>query len=61
MVGGKRMNEEIRKYFLEKYFAQDMRVVPGHNPDFKSKEEVDEWIKTLETIKDFSIKIFEEE
>lgn len=44
------MKPEIAEYFGEKYKAQDIRVVPGHWPDFKSKEQVDEWIEMLQMI-----------
>ncbi len=36
--------EEARKYFIEEYQKQNFRVVPGHWPDFATKEEVDKWI-----------------
>lgn len=44
------MTEEVKKYFFEKYEASSVRVVPGHWPDFKTKEEVDEWLKVIEDI-----------
>ena len=44
------MTDEIRKYFMEKYAECSFRIVPGHWPDFKSKEEVDEWVDTWEKI-----------
>lgn len=39
------MKKEIEEYFVLKYKDANFRVVPGHWPDFKTKEEVDEWIK----------------
>jgi len=38
------MVEYIKRYFIEKYKDAKFTVVPGRLPDFKSKEEVDEWI-----------------
>lgn len=35
--------EEAREYFIDKYSRANFRVVPGHWPDFSTKEEVDEW------------------
>lgn len=43
------MEDEIYKYFLEKYNKCRIKVVPGHWPDFKTREEVDKWIEKLET------------
>lgn len=42
------MNSEVEKYFKEKYSKADFRVVPGHWPDFKTKEDVDYWIMIME-------------
>lgn len=36
---------EIEEYFWQKYENASFRVVPGHWPDFQSKEEVDKWIE----------------
>ena len=44
------MTKEIEEYFFEKYKNVGFRLVPGHWPDFKSREEVDEWIKSTEAI-----------
>ena len=35
---------EARRYFMERYSQLPFRVIPGHWPDFASKEEVDRWI-----------------
>lgn len=35
---------EVEEYFWERYKKASFRVVPGHWPDFQSKEEVDTWI-----------------
>ena len=52
------MTDEVWKYFWEKYRKCDFRVVPGHWPDFKSKEDVDKWIQSNEKLSDA---IFEDE
>lgn len=44
------MKPEIKQYFQEKYSKAAFSVVPGHWPDFKSREEVDEWIIVMEKI-----------
>jgi hypothetical protein len=44
------LRPEIKKYFFERYSAQDILVVPGHWPDFKGKAEVDEWLDCLRRI-----------
>jgi hypothetical protein len=36
--------EHVMQYFFECYEKCGFKVVPGHWPNFKSKEEVDEWI-----------------
>ena len=41
------MTKEVWEYFLEKYEKSNIRVVPGHWPDFKSKEAVDKWLEIL--------------
>lgn len=46
--------EEIYSYFLEQCKIAGVGVVPGHHPDFKSKEHVDTWIKLmLKAFEDF--------
>lgn len=44
------MTDEVKKYFFEKYGKSKVMVVPGHWPDFKTKEEVDEWIGFIERV-----------
>ena len=44
MVRYKIENEEVRKYFHEEYNKINVKVVPGHWPNFNTKDEVDEWI-----------------
>lgn len=44
------MTDEVWAYFQERYTNSEARVVPWHWPDFKSKEEVDEWITLLSDI-----------
>lgn len=42
------MKKEIEDYFFEKYKKAKFRVVYGHWPDFKSKEDVDKWFSFME-------------
>lgn len=49
------MTKEIYDYFSEQYGKASFRVVPGHWPDFKSKEEVDKWLKMVQAMGDFFI------
>ncbi|MFX0547938.1 hypothetical protein ACOAKC_01255 [Hathewaya histolytica] len=44
------MKPEIESYFKEKYEKASFRVVPGHCPNFKSKDEVDKWFKIMESM-----------
>ena len=46
------MEKEVEAYFIEKYKKANIKLVPGHWPDFKSKEEVDRWISILEKSKE---------
>lgn len=45
-----KQHDEIMAYFFEKYEKASFRVVPGHWPDFQTKEEVDEYIDATEKI-----------
>lgn len=49
------MTKEVSEYFRDKYSKASFRVVPGHWPDFKSKEEVDKWMVMVQTMGDFFI------
>jgi len=42
--------DEVMAYFFERYEKASFRVVPGHWPDFQTKEEVDEYIDATEKI-----------
>lgn len=44
--------DDVFEYFKEQYEKASFRVVPGHWPDFESKEEVDRWISMHETLSD---------
>lgn len=44
------MTKEVEEYFLEKYEKSKFTIIPGHHPDFKTKEEVDKWIKRMDSI-----------
>lgn len=41
---------DVMAYFFEKYEKANFSVVPGHWPDFKTKEEVDEYMDANEKI-----------
>jgi hypothetical protein len=41
------MTNELKKYFFEQCKKNDIKVVPGHWPDFKTKEDVDKWINLM--------------
>ena len=51
------MTDEIKRYFLERYEKASFRVVPGHWPDFESREAVDRWIEAMEA----TLKVAQEE
>jgi hypothetical protein len=44
------MTDEVREYFFEKYEKSPVRVVPGHWPKFKTKEQVDKWFEIMESM-----------
>ena len=44
------MNADVAQYFQEQYAKSNVRVVPGHWPDFKSKQAVDDWISFLQKV-----------
>ncbi|MEN6567156.1 MAG: hypothetical protein ABFC57_12750 [Veillonellales bacterium] len=46
------MTDEVWNYFRKRYKESDVRVVPGHWPDFKTKEEVDKWFKIVNSMFD---------
>jgi hypothetical protein len=43
-INNRKKLKEVEAYFIEQYKKASFRVVPGHWPEFKSKEEVDKWI-----------------
>lgn len=43
-------DDEVREYFHEEYAKINVKVVPGHWPNFKSKEEVDRWIEHMKKL-----------
>lgn len=47
------MTKEVSEYFRDKYSKASFRVVPGHWPDFKSKEEVDKWVEMTQKMVEF--------
>lgn len=46
----KEKHDEVMAYFFERYKGASFTVVPGHWPDFQTKEEVDEYIDATEKI-----------
>ena len=46
------MDKDIEEYFNEQYAKQSIKVVPGHHPDFESKEHIDKWIKFINRLFD---------
>ena len=44
------MTDEVWTYFKERYEKASFRVVQGHWPDFKGKEQVDKWFALTEKI-----------
>ena len=51
------MTEEVRKYAEKRIIESNIRMVPGHYPEFDSKEYVDRFIKMCE----MSFRAYEEE
>lgn len=39
------MDNELMEYFKKKYSEENFTISPNHIPEFKSKKEIDEWIK----------------
>lgn len=44
------MKDDLSAYIKEKYKKSSFRVVPGHLPKFKSKEDVDDYFEEMEMI-----------
>lgn len=44
------MDKEVEMYFIERYRDSLIKLVPDLWPKFKTKEEVDHWIGSLEKI-----------
>jgi len=41
------MEKEVHKYFIKKLKEERIRILPGHYPELKTKEEVDKWISII--------------
>lgn len=54
-------NDEVRKYFYEEYQKINVRVTPGHYPNFKTKDEVDKWIDFMKKVEDNFRDLFNED
>lgn len=44
------MTDEVKEYFEKKYNEASFMIVPGHNPNFKTKDEVDKWFELMESM-----------
>ncbi len=53
-------NDEVRKYFHEQYAKINIQVVPGHWPNFQTKEEVDKWIKHMKKLEEHWEELWED-
>lgn len=48
------MTEEVMKYAEKRIRENNIRMVPGHYPDFASKEHVDMWLKMSQVVSDMN-------
>lgn len=46
----KTIDSEVEDYFNEQYEKAGIKVVPGHWPEMKTKQDVDDWINNLKII-----------
>jgi hypothetical protein len=46
------LSEDIKEYFFETYLKQDWKVLPGHWPTMENKDDVDNWIETMNSFFD---------
>lgn len=53
-------DDDVREYFHQEYSKINVRVVPGHWPDFKTIKEVDRWIQHMKKLEDSFDDIFKE-
>lgn len=53
-------NDEVREYFHQEYKNINVEVVPGHWPNFKTKEEVDKWIQFMTKVEKSIHDVFDE-
>ena len=54
------MTEEVKKYAEKRILESNIRMVPGHYPVFKSKEQVDLFIKMSSSMSELAYKTQEE-
>jgi len=48
------MEKEVYDYFAKKLKEEGIRILPGHYPKLKTKEEVDKWFHIIkQSFKDF--------
>lgn len=55
------VDPEVEDYFNEQYEKVGIKVVPGHWPEMKTKEDVDDWIKNLNMIDETLGEMIDEE
>lgn len=49
-----KMEKEVYDYFAKKLKEEGIRILPGHYPKLKTKEEVDKWFHIIkQSFKDF--------
>ena len=44
------MEEEVYKYFIKRLKEEEINILPGHYPRFKTKKEVDKWFYIIKKI-----------
>ena len=54
------MKKDVMEYFKSEYEKASFRVVPGHWPDFKTKDEVSDWLINMEAFIAFTDKTWED-
>lgn len=55
------MDASLVKYFNQKMKTASFGIVPGHHPDFKTKEEIDTWVEKMEKMMEMTRQILAEE
>lgn len=53
-------DDDVREYFYQEYAKSNIKVTPGHWPNFKSRKEVDEWINHLQKLESMFDTLFDD-